>query len=462
MYSPRSIPEISSEGIKGEMSDISTIRSKTLKKNVVIMMLIKGLSFLISFLYVPLLYNALDTNSYGVWLTLTSLVSWVAMFDIGLGNGLRNKLTESLALGKIDLAKKYVSTAYVYITILVSCLIVVFYIVRDFVSWDSVLNATEIDLFTIQKLVSIVYTTFCVRFALNLINSVMLAMQQPAMSSGLALAEQMVAYIIVFTLVKIYNVTSLLVLGTVISVVPIMILIATTLILFLTKYRHISPSITCSEYSKAKDILSLGVRFFIIQIGTLILFQSNNLIITHVVGNEAVVEYNIAYKYMHILIMAFNIIVTPIWSATTDAYVREDFNWIKSANKKLVIITILMSVVGFVMLMCSSWFYKVWIRDSYVDIPFSVSAILYLYMVAMMMYGCYGYFINGFGHLRMQMIVTVVLSVLYPVCAIYAGKVAGIEGVLLVFTVTTFVSYLWSKIQYTKIVNRTASGIWLK
>ncbi|MBQ5689942.1 MAG: hypothetical protein IIV24_00450, partial [Alistipes sp.] len=76
------------------MADISTIRSKALKKNVYIMMLIRGLSFLISFLYVPLLYGALDTNSYGVWLTLTSLVAWVAMFDIGLGNGLRNKLAE--------------------------------------------------------------------------------------------------------------------------------------------------------------------------------------------------------------------------------------------------------------------------------------------------------------------------------------------------------------------------------
>jgi O-antigen/teichoic acid export membrane protein len=444
------------------MADISTIRSKALKKNVYIMMLIRGLSFLISFLYVPLLYGALDTNSYGVWLTLTSLVAWVAMFDIGLGNGLRNKLAESLALGEVDLAKKYVSTAYVYIALLVSCLIAVFYIVRGFVPWNSVLNATEIDISTLQKLVSIVYTTFCVRFALNIINSVMLAMQQPAMSSGLALIEQMIAYIIVFVLVKIYNVTSLLILGTVISVVPIVVLIVATLTLFLTKYRHISPTIACSEYSKTKDILSLGVRFFVIQIGTLILFQSNNLIIIHVVGDAAVVEYNIAYKYMHTLIMVFNIIVTPIWSATTDAYVRGDFDWIKSTNKKMVIITVLMSVVGFIMLMCSSWFYRLWFGDSPVDIPFSISALLYLYMVAMMMYGCYGYFINGFGHLRLQMIVSVVLSVLYPVFAIYAGKSIGVEGVLVVFTLTTFVSYLWSKIQYTKIVNRTASGIWLK
>lgn len=445
-----------------KINDISNSRSRSVKRNAIVMMFIKGASFLVSFLYVPLLYDALDTTVYGIWLTLTSLVSWVAMFDIGLGNGLRNKLAESLALGDIDLAKKYVSTAYVYITILVSCLIVVFFAIRGFVPWNQVLNASEIEPTIIHKLVAIVYTTFCVRFALNLINSVMLATQQPAMSSGLALVEQFASFVIVLILVKFYNITSLLTLGTVISVVPIVILIVATFILFSTKLRYISPSISFSEYSKAKNILFLGVRFFIIQIGTLILFQSNNLIITHVVGNAAVVEYNIAYKYMHILVMLFNIIVTPIWSATTDAYVRGDFNWIKSTNKKLVLITILMSAIGFVMLMCASWFYKMWLGDSYVDIPFSTSAILYLYMVAMMLYGCYGYFINGFGHLRLQMTITVVLSVAYPILAIFAGKTFGLNGILWIFTLTTFISYLWSKIQYTKIVNRTASGIWLK
>ncbi len=444
------------------MADISTIRSKALKKNVIIMMFVKGISFLISFLYIPLLYNALDTDSYGVWLTLTSVVSWVAMFDIGLGHGLRNKLAESLALENVGLAKRYVSTAYVYIVILITTLITIFYIVRGFIPWDTVLNASDIELSVVQKLVAIVYTTFCIRFALNLINSIMLAMQEPALSSGLALTEQVVAFTIVWVLVKICNITSLLTLGTVISVVPIIILVITTLVLFLTRYRHIAPSITCSEFSKAKNILSLGVRFFIIQIGTLILFQSNNLIITHVVGNAAVVEYNIAYKYMHIIIMVYNIIVTPIWSATTDAYIRGDFDWITSTNKKLVKITMLMSIAGFVMLLCSSWFYKVWLGDSYVEIPFSTSLLLYIYMIVMMMYGCYGYFINGFGHLRLQMIITIILAIAYPVLAVIAGKLFGIKGVLVVFVIVTFVNYLWSKIQYTKIVNRTATGIYLK
>lgn len=444
------------------MNVISANRTTSLKKNLLLMVLIKGFSFAISFLYIPLLYNALDTHSYGVWLTLTSLVSWVAMFDIGLGNGLRNKLTESLALDDFELAKKYVSTAYVYITLLISLLILFFFIIRSYIPWSVVLNASEVDQETVSNLVVIVFVTFCFRFALNLINSIMLALQKPAMSSGLALSEQLLSFIVVYILVKVYNITSLLVLGTVISVVPIVILLIVSFILYATKFNFIAPSLSFCEMSKAKSILSLGVKFFIIQIGTLILFQSNNLIITHVVGNSAVVEYNIVYKYMHIIVMAFNIIATPFWSATTDAYVRGDFDWIKSANKRIKQAAMLLAIAGFVMLVCSGWFYKLWLGDSHIEIPFATTLLLYAYMVVMMMYGCYGYFVNGFGFLRLQIVVTIVLSIIYPISAIIMGKLFGINGILLTFVLVTVANYIWSKAQYTKIINQTATGIWVR
>lgn len=446
----------------GNMNNISNKRTKAIKKNIGLMTLFKGASLLISFLYVPLLYNALDTTSYGVWLTLTSLVSWVAMFDIGLGNGLRNKLAESLALEDHVSAKKYVSTAYVYIVILITFLILIFFAIRSFIPWSRILNASEIDQTSLYSLVAIVFISFCIRFALNLINSIMLALQQPAMSAGLALSEQFMSFGIVFILVKVYDITSLLILGTVISITPILVLLIISAVLFITKYQHIAPSISHCEVSKAKSILSLGIRFFIVQIGTIILFQSNNLIITQVIGNDAVVQYNIVYKYMHILVMAFNIIATPFWSATTDAYVRGDFEWIKSANRKIKQIALGLAIVGFVMLLCSQWFYKFWLGDNSVEIPMTTSILLYCYMVIMMLYGCYGYFVNGFGHLYIQIIVTIALSILYPILAVVAGNVFGINGILTIFILATLANYLWSKIQYTKIVNHTAKGIWVK
>ena len=73
---------------------------------------LQAISIIISLLYVPLLLNYLTQEKYGIWLTLTSIIGWFSFFDIGLGNGMRNKLTESNAVGDQLLGVKYVSTTY--------------------------------------------------------------------------------------------------------------------------------------------------------------------------------------------------------------------------------------------------------------------------------------------------------------------------------------------------------------
>ena len=109
-----------------EISKDSAIRTKRAKQNILAMFVIKGIGLLISFLYIPLLLHTLNTVDYGVWLTLTSIVSWISFFDIGLGNGLRNKLCEAISINDIQKARELVSTAYVSLVTFVVFLILLF------------------------------------------------------------------------------------------------------------------------------------------------------------------------------------------------------------------------------------------------------------------------------------------------------------------------------------------------
>jgi len=65
---------------------------------------------------VPVAINYLGKVEYGIWLTLASILSWLINLDFGIGNGLRNKLAESLALNDLKLARIYVSTSYTVFT----------------------------------------------------------------------------------------------------------------------------------------------------------------------------------------------------------------------------------------------------------------------------------------------------------------------------------------------------------
>ena len=73
---------------------------------------LKYTDVLISLIVVTITLNYLDKTRYGLWTALYSLLNWMFLFDIGIGNGLRNKFTELKATNKCGEIKYYVSTAY--------------------------------------------------------------------------------------------------------------------------------------------------------------------------------------------------------------------------------------------------------------------------------------------------------------------------------------------------------------
>src|ERR1035437_10668458 len=75
-------------------------RSIKAKKNILVISIIKGCSIAVSLLLVPITIHYVNPTRYGIWLTLSSIVGWFSFFDVGLGNGLRNKFAEAVTNGK--------------------------------------------------------------------------------------------------------------------------------------------------------------------------------------------------------------------------------------------------------------------------------------------------------------------------------------------------------------------------
>ena len=438
-------------------------RSVKVKKNIIAMIGIKGISLGISLLYVPLLLHSMNSINYGIWLTLTSIVSWVAMCDIGLGNGLRNKLSETIAAADYLLGKVYISTAYVSILSIMCVLFSIFFVVsKMFLSWNSILNAPEIEPSELNLLVNVVFFTFALNFVLSLINSVLFALQMPAVSSILTTLGQFFSFVIVLVLVKCFDIYSLLILGSVISIVPVVVLIISSIILFTGKYKYLSPSFRYIDLTKIKDILALGMKFFVLQIITKVLYQTNNLIIMHIVSNEAVVEYNIAFKYMNVLLMIYTIIVTPLWSATTEAYVKGDLQWIMNVVKKMDKIAFLFILIGLIMLLTSDFVYRIWLDLPKSNVSIATTSLIYFYVVGNILYANYGYILNGIGKLNLQILVTAILAFLYIPFSYFLGHKYGLSGILSAFATVAIMNFVWSKIQFTKIISGKAYGIWNK
>lgn len=410
----------------------------------------------------PIMLHHVDRADYGVLLTLTSIVGWVGYMDVGLGNGLRNKLPEFLAKGDFHSAKKIVSSCYVTLAIYVALIIVIFLMVSPFVDWLGVLNSPTSDAGEIRGLTNVVFIAFCIQFLFGLINSILFAYQMPAFQSLFTFVGQFIALIALVIQVYVFDVTSVLQIGAVNSMIPPLVLFLGSIGLFRTKLKEIAPSFKLFEFKSVGSILSLGLKFFVLQMITIVLFQANSIIIARVVSPEAVVEYNLAFKYVSLLTMIFTIVITPVWSATTDAYVRKDFAWINktiSLSRKVCIASIF---IGVLMVLASKFVYGIWLGKGTIDINYSTTSLILLYISFEMLYKVYGTIINGTGKVFAQIILTGVIAIIYIPLAILLGKLFGLSGVLIANAIVFALNYLWSKVQCNKLISQTATGIWNK
>ncbi|MHB1137100.1 MAG: hypothetical protein ACYC1X_09965, partial [Coriobacteriia bacterium] len=85
-----------------------------LLRNISGTLLIKGAAVLISVLMTPAYLRFLDDHTMlGAWFTIVAVLNWMLTFDLGIGNGLRNRLVQALVSGDDAVGKRYVSSAYV-------------------------------------------------------------------------------------------------------------------------------------------------------------------------------------------------------------------------------------------------------------------------------------------------------------------------------------------------------------
>ncbi len=433
-------------------------RSVQLKLNIISLFFLKGLSILVSFIIVPITINYLNPTEYGIWLTLSSVLIWIDFFDVGIGHGLRNKLSEALAKKDYVLAKSYVSTAFVFFILISSCFFFILVSVNQFLNWGVILNIGPGAGRAVSGMILWLCGLFCLRFVFKLLGIILLADQRPAFDTLLSVISNVLSVIIIFILTKTTN-GSLELVSIAFSITyPIVFFIA-SIVLFRGRYKLIAPSYDSVDISYVKDLLGLGVKFFIIQLSTLLIFSSSNFVIIQLYGAKEVTSYNIAYKYFNIVMVTFVLIVNPMWSAFTNAYTKGDLKWIRSSVKKVQKLWQLSILLTLLLILASGFFYNFWIGKR-IEIPFSISVSLAIYAIVYNLHSTYIYVINGTGKIYIQTIHSIFAIIFYFPLAYVLTKYMGVSGVVNASTIILIPLVFLSYIQYKKITSDSATGIW--
>ncbi|MES2388315.1 MAG: oligosaccharide flippase family protein [Bacteroidota bacterium] len=435
-------------------------RSVLAKKNAAASFLIKGGSMLVSLLMVPLTLRYLDAEMNGVWLTVTSMIAWFNTLDIGLGNGMRNKLTEALAKNDLVRAKRYVSTTYIILTLISAGIFIVFACAAPFLQWHRILNTNISHEAELGTLAYIVVGSFCLQFIGRIYQTVLMSAQQNAQSNLLGFLFSLVSLVSVYVL-TLTTQPSLVNFGIAASLSPILVLAIASIIGFSGKYKALRPSLKAFHAESTREIAGLGSKFFIIQVAGILMFYTGNVILTQMLGGSSVTAYNVAFRYLDIPVLVFSILLTPLWSASTDAYHKHDFAWLSRTMNKVM--WMLAGFIGIILFLtvASPVLYHIWIGNR-VYIPLNLTIAMAVLKIIILLSTPLSLFLNGLGKVNLQMYSSIFLSLFCIPLAVYLVKFTGLNvaGVVWATAICQAPTALLSLIQYRKIISGNAAGIW--
>ncbi len=439
-------------------------RSLEAKKNIISSLLIKGISIAIGLVLVPLTIHYVNPSQYGIWLTLSSMIAWISFFDIGFTHGLRNKFAEAKAKGDTEKAKIYISTTYYYISAIFLVLWILLLGINQFISWHKLLKLPATSEAEISRLAMLIFSYFCFQFIFRVINTVLTADQQPAKASLIDMLGQLFSLIIIFILTKVTQ-GSLLNLGLAVGVAPIVISLAANFFFFNTKYKPYKPSIKYVRKEYAKDIMQLGGKFFVLQIAAMIQFETILVLIFRYKGGAEVTNYSTAFKYFSVLNMVFSILLSPLWTGVTDAYNKQDYDWIKNAVKKYLKIVVLFIGAGIFMLLVSNKIYDLWIGNNVINVSFSISLMCLIHFSTGMFASIFVSVINGIGALKIQFYAAIIAAVVFISLSLLFMEVFkfGTASILIASVISNVFGYIIAPIQvYNIFYKKSKAAVWYK
>lgn len=421
----------------------------------------KGVSMLISFLIVPLTIEFVNPLQYGIWLTLSSLMSWFYFFDIGLTNGFRNRFTTLKAIGKFKMARVYVSTTYAALFISFAFFMSILIPISLSVDWSSIL---KIDSSYCDEL-RLTFATLIAFFGLNMVfqtfSTMLVADQRAAFSSAIQVIGQSCALLVIYILTRTIKNGSITSLALIFSGIPFVTLVISSIIFFNTRYRCFKPHIGYIRFKYIKDILGIGGKFFIITTSMLFIYQIMNVIISRTLGPEVVTQYNLSHKFFSIITMLAGLILGNVWSAFTDAYAIGNLDWMKKAMSILQKSILIVIPITIIMYFIATPFINFWV-DKKVLVPASINVSEAIYTFANFCGGIYMCMINGIGKIHLQLVIYIIFAIIaYPVMS-FLCNIFGIPGLLFIPTTVYVVQAIIGKIQIDKILNNRASGWWNK
>jgi O-antigen/teichoic acid export membrane protein len=398
----------------------------------------KGVSVIVGLISVPLTVGYLGAERYGMWMTISTLLAWLSLADLGLGNSLTNAVSEAYASDRRDQAQIHIASVFWMLCLVAAGFAGLAAILWRWIDWSSLLNVqSAVARGEIGPAIAVTLGIFLLSFPLSIIARVLCAYQESAIANFWAAGGNIASLggIILATHFKM----GLVPLIAAFSASSLIVTAACGIWLFGFHKPWLRPAISAVRMESIKKLTTVGGMFFIVQIAALLILQTDNLIIAHYLGAQAVTPYSVTWRLFNCSTLVQALLLQSLWPAYAEAFARNDGKWIRRTFRVNSWICILITIAMVLPLVI----YGRPIIGRWVSVDAVPSMTLLVLMGVWSIIG--GVFqsivcmLNGIGRVKIQMIVGIITATANIGLSIWLVRILGVEGVILGTLISYFV-----------------------
>lgn len=382
-----------------------------LKNNHLIMSgIFKGVSGLSLFISIPLLIKYFGSLDYGVWVLVFTLFQWVLLMDFGIQSALKTKIPILVFDKKLELLKSYIKSTYKISFYIATAIFLLFLIFIYFIDIRTGLNITFHSNSFVNELFIINIFFFCINFVANIHKSLYVAFLKGKYAEESIAINQFGFLILLIATIFLFpnlNIERKLILISVINGgFCFLVNLFYTIRFFKMENLNLKSNQSTPRYF-IKEILQLGLKFMIIQLGMLFIFTSDNYIIANSFSPKEVVPYDSVNKIFQLPIMILFATLSPLWAMFASDYVTKDYKKLLLTFKKfnyyfIGIVFIILLIVVFCPFIISIWIKETLEIPPYLILYVGIATALRIYVTF------YTFFLNGIGELNNYILILII------------------------------------------------------
>lgn len=397
----------------------------------------KGSVFVVNAISIPIVVRYLGAEKYGLWITISATIAMLFYFDIGIANTLTNLIAESYAEDNREAAGHYFATAF----------------------WMSVVVAVGLG-----SLGYVLWPHIDFAYLLHISNpALVLEASRATMAAGLiflcgmpvGLAAKALAGYQELHIANLFSAAgNLLALGAIVLVVMLRGSLATLVAAYagaivlgsvscllwvcLVRRPWLLPVLGRVRLNLVRRVFSSGGQFFLIQIASLIVFNSDNLVISHFLSPAQVTPYSVTWRLVTYASAVQILSFQALWPAYAEAWTRGDMDWIRASYTRVRWVTAgTLGIACVVLVPFGRPIIRIWAGSVAVpSMPLLLLMCVWMAISAVALnQSC---LLGATSRVRRQAISSVVAAIINLALSIYWVRTMGTFGVLL----ATVVSYL--------------------